>query len=67
MRLYNYDDDPADASLVEAWLQHKRDSEYDDMADGQGQEQDGSCVPYIVLLVIVGLVVLGLYLAITSG
>jgi len=48
-KLSNYDNDPADASLVEAWLRIKEDQRYADMADKQKTN------PVVKLLIVLAL------------
>jgi hypothetical protein len=65
-RLYNYDDDPADAAEVETWQQMLEEDRLSGIADSVSKSKLNTCV-VVFLLLMLTLAGLGVYLMLKPG
>jgi hypothetical protein len=65
-RLYNYDDNPADAEEVETWQQMLEEDRLSGIADSVSKSKLNTCV-VVFLLLMLTLAGLGVYLMLKPG
>ena len=65
-RLYNYDNNPADAEEVETWQQMLEEDRLSGIADSVSKPRLNACIAVLILLMIT-LAGLGVYLMLKPG